>query len=69
MEPLRVIPPVPMTIRKAKTGDWMEGMYLPKGTLLYIPVRPTSTRSQNFEDNTILSTDSCRKYLVKDLGR
>ena len=42
MESLRVLPPVPMTIRKAKEGDWVDGVYIPKGTLLYIPVCLTS---------------------------
>ena len=42
MESLRVYPPVPMTVRKVRKGDWVEGMYLPKGTLLNIPVCHTS---------------------------
>lgn len=46
MESLRVLPPVPMTIRKVKRGDWVDGIYLPQGTLLYIPVSFISVYKQ-----------------------
>jgi len=43
MESLRLIPPVPMTIRKAAKSDWIDGIYVPKGTLFYIPIRVANT--------------------------
>ena len=39
MESLRVMPPVPMTLRQADKDDWIDGTFIPKGTLFYIPVR------------------------------
>lgn len=39
MECLRLFPPVPMTIRKAATDGHVDGVFVPKGTLFYIPVR------------------------------
>jgi len=43
MESLRLLPPVPMTIRKAAKSDWIDGIYVPKGTLFYIPIRVSNT--------------------------
>lgn len=45
MESLRVYPPVPMTIRKAGKSDHIEGVFVPKGTLLYIPIRVINTHT------------------------
>jgi len=39
MESLRLLPPVPMTLREAGKSDWIDGFWVPKGTLLYMPVR------------------------------
>ncbi|TDL17333.1 cytochrome P450 [Rickenella mellea] len=38
MESLRVLPPVPMTLRKAGKSDFVDGVFVPKGTLLYIAI-------------------------------
>ncbi|KAG5645437.1 hypothetical protein DXG03_006261 [Asterophora parasitica] len=38
MESLRVLPPVPMTFRSAAKTDYIDGVLVPKGTILYIPV-------------------------------
>lgn len=38
MESLRVMPPVPMTIRQAAKSNWIEGHWVRKGTYFYIPV-------------------------------
>lgn len=38
MESLRVYPPVPMTIRQAQKSDYVDGVWVPKGTLFYIGV-------------------------------
>lgn len=38
MESLRVMPPVPLTVRKAKEASVIQGVFVPKGTLLTIPV-------------------------------
>ncbi|PFH49174.1 hypothetical protein AMATHDRAFT_5144 [Amanita thiersii Skay4041] len=43
MESLRVMPPVPMTFRQAGKTDHIEGVLVPKGTLLYIPIRVVNT--------------------------
>ena len=39
MESLRVLPPVPLTVRKAHKTDFLAGHLVPKGTFLHIPVR------------------------------
>ena len=38
MESLRLYPPVPMTIRQAGKNDYVDGTYVPKGTLFYVAV-------------------------------
>lgn len=39
MEGLRIMPPVPVTAREAAKTDYIDGVLVPKGTLIYIPVR------------------------------
>jgi cytochrome P450 len=39
METLRLMPPVPLTTRIAIKDDWIDGAFVPKGTMFYIPVR------------------------------
>jgi cytochrome P450 len=39
MESLRVMPPVPVSARIAKETGIIEGIVVPAGTLIYIPVR------------------------------
>jgi len=43
MESLRLFPPVPMTLRKARLDDYIDSVFVPKGTLLYIPIRVVNT--------------------------
>ncbi|KAF5344892.1 hypothetical protein D9758_011593 [Tetrapyrgos nigripes] len=43
MESLRLYPPVPMTFRQAATNDYIDGIYVPKGTMFYIPIRVVNT--------------------------
>lgn len=43
MESLRVMPPVPITVRKAAKTDYIEGILVPKGTLIWIPIRVVNT--------------------------
>ncbi|KAF8916319.1 cytochrome P450 [Mucidula mucida] len=43
MEGLRVMPPVPITTRKAARTDYIEGVLVPKGTLLHICIRSINT--------------------------
>ncbi|KAI0056515.1 cytochrome P450 [Artomyces pyxidatus] len=43
MESLRLLPPVPMTLREAGKSDWIDGVYVPKGTLFHIPLRAINT--------------------------
>jgi len=42
-ESLRVLPPVPMSFRQAAKTDYIEGVLVPKGTILYIPIRVINT--------------------------
>ncbi|KAG6911171.1 hypothetical protein DXG01_003911 [Tephrocybe rancida] len=46
MESLRVLPPVPMTFRSANKTDYIDGVLVPKGTILYIPIRVINTWKQ-----------------------
>ncbi|TRM66573.1 cytochrome P450 [Schizophyllum amplum] len=43
MESLRVLPPVPLTVRKAFKTDILAGYLVPKGTYLHIPIRVINT--------------------------
>ncbi|PFH48129.1 hypothetical protein AMATHDRAFT_66232 [Amanita thiersii Skay4041] len=43
MESLRVLPPVPMTIRTSTKSDYIGGVFAPKGTTFYIPIRVVNT--------------------------
>lgn len=45
MESLRVMPPVPLTVRVAAKTEYIDGVLIPKGTLFWIPVRSSSLRS------------------------
>ena len=38
MESLRLMPPVPMTFRKAAKIEYIDGVLVPKGTIFYVPV-------------------------------
>jgi len=38
MESLRLMPPVPMTLRRASKDQYIDGILVPKGTIYYIPV-------------------------------
>ncbi|KAJ7468513.1 cytochrome P450 [Mycena latifolia] len=42
-ESLRVLPPVPLTIRAAEKTDYVEGVLVPKGTVITIPIRVINT--------------------------
>ncbi|KAJ3508860.1 hypothetical protein NLJ89_g5522 [Agrocybe chaxingu] len=43
MESLRVMPPVPLTVRVAAKTDYIDGVLVPKGTLITIPIRVVNT--------------------------
>ncbi|KAI0093728.1 cytochrome P450 [Irpex rosettiformis] len=43
MESLRLFPPAPMTVRKSAKGDFVDGVWVPKGTLFYIAIRVINT--------------------------
>ncbi|KII92067.1 hypothetical protein PLICRDRAFT_50496 [Plicaturopsis crispa FD-325 SS-3] len=51
MESLRVLPPVPMTLRKSAKGQWVDGVWVPAGTLLYIPIRVVNTWTEIWGDD------------------
>jgi len=43
LESLRVMPPVPLTSRMAEKTDYIDGVLVPKGTFLTIPIRVVNT--------------------------
>ncbi|KAG6821440.1 hypothetical protein H0H93_010164 [Arthromyces matolae] len=43
MESLRLLPPVPLTVRVTTKDDIVDGVRLPKGTMLTIPIRVVNT--------------------------
>ncbi|EKM75454.1 hypothetical protein AGABI1DRAFT_132240 [Agaricus bisporus var. burnettii JB137-S8] len=43
MESMRVMPPVPLTVRIAKETGVIDGIVIPKGTMFYIPIRVVNT--------------------------
>ncbi|KIJ40563.1 hypothetical protein M422DRAFT_32212 [Sphaerobolus stellatus SS14] len=45
MESLRLLPPVPLTLRRSTRDDTVDGNFIPKGTLLYISIRVINTYS------------------------
>ncbi|KIM37470.1 hypothetical protein M413DRAFT_77217, partial [Hebeloma cylindrosporum] len=50
-ESLRLMPPVPMTFRQAAKTDYIDGVLVPKGTLLYIPIRVINTWKEVWVEN------------------
>ncbi|KAF9476118.1 cytochrome P450 [Pholiota conissans] len=50
-ESLRVMPPVPMTLRQAAKTDYIDGVVVPKGTFLYIPIRVINTWKKVWGDD------------------
>ncbi|KAJ6542567.1 cytochrome P450 [Mycena capillaripes] len=42
-ESLRVLPPVPLTLRVAEKTDYIDGVLVPKGTVITIPIRVINT--------------------------
>ncbi|TFY74942.1 hypothetical protein EWM64_g9070 [Hericium alpestre] len=51
MESLRLYPPVPMTFRQAAQGAWLDGVFVPKSTLLYVPIRVINTWKETWGDD------------------
>ncbi|KAI0033619.1 cytochrome P450, partial [Vararia minispora EC-137] len=43
MESLRLLPPIPLTLRQAMVDDYIDGTFVPKGTLIYVPLRSINT--------------------------
>jgi cytochrome P450 len=43
MESLRLMPPVPMTLRRASKDQCIDGVSVPKGTIFYIPIKVVNT--------------------------
>jgi len=43
METLRLFPPVPMVVRQAAKGDYIDNYWVPKGTLIDISIRAVNT--------------------------
>lgn len=44
MESLRIMPPVPLTVRTTTKEDFVDGVHVPKGTLITIPVGPSLSK-------------------------
>ncbi|KIK54347.1 hypothetical protein GYMLUDRAFT_177521 [Collybiopsis luxurians FD-317 M1] len=51
MESLRLRPPVPVTIREATKSDYVDGTYIQKGTLLWIPIQVINTWKEVWGDD------------------
>jgi cytochrome P450 len=49
-ESLRVLPPVPQTVRVAEKTDYIEGVLVPKGTMILIPVRLSTSFLYSHDD-------------------
>ncbi|KAJ6494059.1 cytochrome P450 [Mycena vitilis] len=45
-ESLRVLPPVPLTMRVAEKTDYIDGVLVPKGTVITLPIRVINTWKQ-----------------------
>ncbi|KXN93028.1 Cytokinin hydroxylase [Leucoagaricus sp. SymC.cos] len=43
MESLHDFPPAPVTYRQAAESDLIDGAFIPKGTIIYIPIRVINT--------------------------
>lgn len=67
MESLRIFPPVPMTVRQAAKSDFVDGVWVPKGTLFYIAVSMQFLHKCNEADLSLL--DSGYQYIQGILGR
>ena len=67
MESLRVMPPVPITVRIAATTEYIEGTLVPKGTTFFIPVSFDLYASGAI--HLTVGPDSRRQYLERCLGR
>ena len=62
MEGLRLYPPVPMTFRKAAKSDYIDGIWVPKGTLFYMPVSEMHHWIEVFNITTS-NQDSCYQHI------
>ncbi|KDQ54866.1 hypothetical protein JAAARDRAFT_181568 [Jaapia argillacea MUCL 33604] len=51
LESLRLMPPVPMTLRKAAKTGTIDGVSVSKGTILYIPIRVVNTWKEIWGDD------------------
>ncbi|KAH7927161.1 cytochrome P450 [Leucogyrophana mollusca] len=51
MESLRLYPPLPMTIRKAGKDTEVDGVFVPKDTLIYVPIRVLNTWHEYWGDD------------------
>ncbi|TDL20845.1 cytochrome P450 [Rickenella mellea] len=51
MESLRIMPPVPMTLRRCVKDDYIDNVWIPKGTMLYIPIRIVNTFKEVWGDD------------------
>ncbi|KIK54332.1 hypothetical protein GYMLUDRAFT_1023054 [Collybiopsis luxurians FD-317 M1] len=51
MESLRVRPLIPLTVREAGKSDYIDGTYIRKGTLLWIPIRVINTWKEVWGDD------------------
>ena len=67
MESLRVMPPAPMTVRRAEKTAYLGGHLVPKGTLLHIGVSRFALKSESTVSER--STDTKCEHLEVCLGR
>jgi len=66
MESMRVMPPIPLMLRIAARTDYIDGVLVPKGTIIQIPVIDPPLITTR---DVIPLIDSRGEYLERDLGR
>lgn len=71
MESLRVMPPAPVINRTAREEGVLDGIVIPKGTMLYIPV--SISRLLELQELCVshgyVSKDSCYQHVESYVGR
>ena len=66
MESLRVMPPIPLMLRIATRTDYIDGVLVPKGTIIQIPVIDPLSALIIVRD--VIPLDSRGEYLEGNLG-
>lgn len=68
MESLRLFPPVPYTVRIAETTDYIDGVLVPKGTMIQIAIRAVNTWKETWGEDAEEFNPSRWLNLPKDFN-